>query len=131
MILNNLLMIVIGNLESAQHQALKPPIIPVLSRALSNAMRGAQRAAALDGTAACLFASAGAGSRSQPTSQQIPQWVDRFFFNALSVSEYWRGDEVGAAGLWWVEVDQNQLESALINLSASMRVTRCPQWRKN
>src|SRR4029079_2547642 len=46
---NNLLMIVIGNLESAQHQAFKPPTNPALHRALNNAMRGAQRAAALTG----------------------------------------------------------------------------------
>ena len=46
---NNLLMIVIGNLETAQHQSLKPPTDPALNRALSNAMRGAQRAAALTG----------------------------------------------------------------------------------
>ena len=42
-------MIVIGNLETAQHQAIKPPINARLNRALTNAMRGAQRAAALTG----------------------------------------------------------------------------------
>ncbi len=36
------------------------------------------------------------------------------------MSEYrWR--LVGAAGLWWVEVDQNQLESALVNLAINAR----------
>ena len=44
---NNLLMIVIGNIENAQRHAHKPPANPALTRALGNAMRGAQRAAAL------------------------------------------------------------------------------------
>src|SRR3569832_1583132 len=44
---NNLLMIVIGNLETAQNQAQKIEGHPSLNRALGNAMRDAQRAAAL------------------------------------------------------------------------------------
>jgi signal transduction histidine kinase len=44
---NNLLMVVIGNLETVQRQAAKQPSNPAMSRALTNAMRGAQRAATL------------------------------------------------------------------------------------
>ena len=43
---NNLLMIVLGNLESAQRQPRQMPA-PNLQRSIANAMRGAQRAAAL------------------------------------------------------------------------------------
>ena len=54
---NNLLMIVIGNLRIAQRNAKHPRSpSPNLERALGNAMRGAQRAAALSEPAACLLA---------------------------------------------------------------------------
>ena len=115
---NNLLMIVIGNLETAQHQALKPPIIPALSRALSNAMRGAQRAAALTGRLLAF-------SRRQALDPK-PTDVNKFLsgstdFLQRALGERVQVEIVGAAGLWWVEVDQNQLESALINLSINAR----------
>ena len=44
---NNLMMIVLGNLETVQRHAQKIPNAPNMQRALSNAVRGAQRAAAL------------------------------------------------------------------------------------
>ena len=115
---NNLLMIVIGNLESAQHQSLKPPINPALSRALSNAMRGAQRAAALTGRLLAF-------SRRQALDPK-PTDVNKFLsgstdFLQRSLGERVQVETVGAAGLWWVEVDQNQLESALVNLAINAR----------
>jgi signal transduction histidine kinase len=45
---NNLMMIVIGNLETAQHEAIRSESNSRMTRALSNAMRGAQRASAPD-----------------------------------------------------------------------------------
>ena len=123
---NNLLMIVIGNLETAQHQALRPRIIPALSRALSNAMRGAQRAAALTGRLLAF-------SRRQALDPKPPD-VNKFLsgstdFLQRALGERVQVEIVGAAGLWWVEVDQNELESALINLSINA-VTNA-QWREN
>jgi PAS domain S-box-containing protein len=115
---NNLLMIVIGNLETAQHQAIKPPINGRLSRALSNAMRGAQRAAAL--TSRLL-----AFSRRQALDPK-PMDVNKFLSGASdflqrSLGEKIQIETVGAAGLWNIEVDHNQLESALVNLAINAR----------
>jgi len=115
---NNLLMIVIGNLETAQNQAIKPPINPTLNRALTNAMRGAQRAAALTGRLLAF-------SRRQALDPK-PTDVNKFLSGATdflqrSLGEKVQVETVGAAGLWWVEVDQNQLESALVNLAINAR----------
>jgi len=115
---NNLLMIVIGNLETAQHQSLKPPINATLSRALGNAMRGAQRAAALTGRLLAF-------SRRQPLDPK-PTDINKFLGSATeflqrSLGEKIRIEAVGAAGLWWVEVDANHLESALVNLAINAR----------
>ena len=115
---NNLLMIVIGNLETAQHQAMKPPINSRLSRALGNAMRGAQRAAALTGRLLAF-------SRRQALDPK-PMDVNKFLSGASdflqrSLGEKIQIETVGAAGLWNVEVDHNQLESALVNLAINAR----------
>jgi|SRR5689334_8828091 len=115
---NNLLMIVIGNLETAQHQALKLPGSATLTRALSNAMRGAQRAAAL--TSRLL-----AFSRRQPLDPR-PTDLNKFLSGATeflqrSMGETIQMETVGAAGLWLVEVDVNHLESALVNLAINAR----------
>ena len=115
---NNLLMIVIGNLEAAQLQSLKPPINPALTRALSNAMRGAQRAAALTGRLLAF-------SRRQALDPK-PTDINKFLSGATDFLQRTLGEQifvetVGAAGLWWVEADQNQLESALVNLAINAR----------
>jgi PAS domain S-box-containing protein len=115
---NNLLMIVIGNLETAQRQAVTPPVNAYLNRALNNAMRGAHRAAAL--TSRLL-----AFSRRQPLEPKLLD-VNRFLagsadFVQRSLGERIQIEIVGSAGLWHVEVDVNQLESALINLSINAR----------
>jgi PAS domain S-box-containing protein len=115
---NNLLMIVIGNLETAQHQSIKPPINATLSRALGNAMRGAQRAAALTGRLLAF-------SRRQPLDPK-PTDINKFLSSATeflqrSLGEKIQIETVGAAGLWWVEVDANHLESALVNLAINAR----------
>ena len=115
---NNLLMIVIGNLETAQHQSIKPPINATLSRALGNAMRGAQRAAALTGRLLAF-------SRRQPLDPK-PTDINKFLGSATeflqrSLGEKIQIEAVGAAGLWWVEVDTNHLESALVNLAINAR----------
>jgi len=117
---NNLLTIIIGNLETAQHQLetwtdgtqLK------LARHLENAMRGAQRAATL--TKRLL-----AFSRQQPLS---PAMLD--VNRALNgLSDFLRralGEDVSleiicGGGVWPVEADPAELEAAILNLAVNAR----------
>jgi len=115
---NNLLMVVIGNLETAQHQSAKSPADTVMKRALANAMRGAQRAAAL--TSRLL-----AFSRRQALDPK-PIDVNKFLTGAADFVQRSLGEKisvevVGAPGLWHIEADANQLESTLLNLAINAR----------
>jgi signal transduction histidine kinase len=115
---NNLMMIVIGNLETAQHEAVRSESNPRMTRALSNAMRGAQRASAL--TSRLL-----AFSRRQPLDPK-PMDVTKFLAGASeflqrSLGEKVEMETVGAPGLWSIEVDVNNLETALLNLAINAR----------
>jgi PAS domain S-box-containing protein len=115
---NNLLMIVIGNLETAQAQAVKLKVHPTLTRALANAMRGAQRAGAL--TSRLL-----AFSRRQALDPK-PIDLNTYLTSAAEFLQRSLGETVqieaaGAAGLWMIEADPNQLESALVNLAINAR----------
>jgi PAS domain S-box-containing protein len=117
---SNLLMIVIGNIERAQRVVgtLSDTTAANLRRYLDNAMRGAQRATTL--THRLL-----AFARRQPLS---PRQLDLNKFLAgfgeflqRSLGEAINIEVAGAAGLWLVEVDPAQLESALVNLSINAR----------
>jgi CheY-like chemotaxis protein len=116
---NNLLMIVLGNLETAQRHARnssRPN--PGLERAIGNAVRGAQRAAAL--TSRLL-----AFSRRQPLDPKVLD-VNRFLTGAAeflqrSLGETVHVELVGGAGLWRIESDPNHLEAALVNLAVNAR----------
>jgi len=116
---NNLLMIVLGNLETAQrHARSTPPVNPNLERSIANAVRGAQRAAAL--TSRLL-----AFSRRQPLNPK-PLDVNRFLtgvadFLQRSLGETIQVEMVGSAGLWRIEADPNHLETALVNLAINAR----------
>ena len=116
---NNLLMIVIGNLETAQRNAKHPRSpSPNLERALGNAMRGAQRAAAL--TSRLL-----AFSRRQALDPK-PIDPNRFLSSAAdflqrAIGERIEVEVVGAAGSWQIEVDPNHLETTLLNLVINSR----------
>ena len=117
---NNLLTIIIGNLESAQRQAatLTDAAKDRLGSSISRAMQGAQRAATL--TRRLL-----AFSRQQPLN---PKSLN---LNKLLVGlpELLRGglgesvlvEVVGAAGLWPVEADATELETAILNLTVNAR----------
>jgi PAS domain S-box-containing protein len=114
---NNLLMIVLGNLESVQRHIKEIPNAN-LHRAANNAMRGAQRAAALT-TRLLAF------SRRQALDPK-PLDANKFLNGAVDFLQRTLGETieveaVGAAGLWQVEVDSNQLESALVNLAINAR----------
>ena len=115
---NNLLMIIQGNLESAQRIATKVAGNTGLQRALGNAMRGAQRAAAL--THRLL-----AFSRRQPLDPKLLD-VNKYLpgiaeFLQRALGEMIQIEVVGAPGLWPIEVDVAQLESSLVNLAINAR----------
>jgi CheY-like chemotaxis protein len=110
-------MVVIGNLETIQ-RAGNEVNNPNLLRATRNAMRGAQRAASL--TSRLL-----AFSRRQALNPK-PLDINKFLvgsaeFLGRSLGETIEIETVGAAGLWNVEVDSNQLEVALLNLAINAR----------
>ena len=119
---NNLLMIVIGNLETAQSQVVKTQASPVFGRAIANAMRGAQRAAAL--TSRLL-----AFSRRQALDPK-PIDLNKYLagtteFLQRSLGETVQIEAAGSAGLWMIEADPNQLEAALVNLAINARDVAC------
>jgi PAS domain S-box-containing protein len=115
---NNLLMIVLGNLETVQRHVRQMNAGPNLQRALTNAMRGAQRAAAL--TSRLL-----AFSRRQALDPK-PLNVNTFLRGSVEFMQRSLGEQieiqaVEGAGLWQIEVDPNHLESALVNLAINAR----------
>ena len=113
---NNLLMIVLGNLETAERHSKLPGAN--LNRALANAKRGAQRAAAL--TSRLL-----AFSRRQALDPK-PINVNNYItglqeFLQRTLGERVEVQTVGSAGLWQIEADPNHLESAIVNLAINAR----------
>jgi PAS domain S-box-containing protein len=115
---NNLLMIVLGNLETAERNSRGMMGSVNLQRALANAKRGAQRAAAL--TSRLL-----AFSRRQALDPQ-PINLNNFLnglqeFLQRTLGERIEVQTVGSAGLWAIEADANHLESAIINLGINAR----------
>jgi PAS domain S-box-containing protein len=115
---NNLLMIVLGNIEAAQRNARQMPESNNLQRYLANAIRGAQRAAAL--TSRLL-----AFSRRQALDPK-PVDVNKFISGSVdflqrSLGETVEIEAVGGAGIWTIEADPNHLESALVNLAINAR----------
>ena len=115
---NNLLMVVLGNLDTVRRQAKLLGENPKLERAIANAARGAQRAAAL--TSRLL-----AFSRRQALDPK-PLNVNSFITGSVeflqrSLGELVEIEAVGAPGLWLVEVDANHLESAILNLAINAR----------
>jgi signal transduction histidine kinase len=117
---NNLLTIIIGNLEIAQQNlnSWSKDAEDYVRRAIANAMGGARRATAL--TQRLL-----AFARRQPLAP-TPINVNSL---VLSLSEFIRrtlGEDielevVGSGGLWHVEADQPELESAILNLVVNAR----------
>jgi signal transduction histidine kinase/CheY-like chemotaxis protein len=117
---NNLLTVVMGNLEVAQRQLENwtEASQDRMRRSLVQAMRGAQRGATL--TQRLL-----AFSRRQPLSPK-PLDANKLIgglsdFLRRSLGETIALETVGAAGLWKIEADPVQLESALLNLAVNAR----------
>jgi signal transduction histidine kinase/CheY-like chemotaxis protein len=117
---NNLLTIIIGNLDIVQ-KAIKTGGVDALSRIetfTKNAMQGARRASSL--TQRLL-----AFSRRQPLDPR-PVRADKLVQGMAdllrqSLGEMYELELVGAGGLWQVEVDPVQLESAILNLALNAR----------
>jgi PAS domain S-box-containing protein len=116
---NNLLTIIIGSIEIAQRNMEKGQIVPAQqTRLLGNALSGAKRAATL--TQRLL-----AFARRQPLDPK-PLNVNKFIagmgeFLQRILGESIQVEAVGSGGLWLVEVDSVQLESAILNLALNAR----------
>jgi PAS domain S-box-containing protein len=114
---NNLLMIVLGNLENAERSS-RSIGGPNLHRALANAKRGAQRAAAL--TSRLLAFSRRQALDPKPINLNsflggLQEFLQRTLGERLEVQT------VGGAGLWQIEADLNHLESTIVNLAINAR----------
>jgi PAS domain S-box-containing protein len=116
---NNLLMIILGNLDTAQRGARSLGASAAnLQRSIANAVRGAQRAAAL--THRLL-----AFSRRQPLNPNVLD-VNKYLpgvgeFLQRALGETIELEVAGAPGLWPIEVDLAQLEASLVNLAINAR----------
>jgi len=113
---NNLLQIVVGNLETLQRRM--PENLHRLRRAADHAMAGAQRAAHL--TQHLL-----AFSRRQPLNPR-PVAINKLVAGMSDMLRRTLGEHVEVEtqldpNLWHVEIDENQLESALLNLAVNSR----------
>jgi len=111
---NNLLTIIIGNLSIAKRGVVEARA----ERALNNALTGAERAAQL--TQRLL-----AFSRQQPLNPRAVD-VNRLMVNVSDILTRSLGENVeletiSGAGLWSVEADVSELESALLNLALNAR----------
>ncbi len=113
---NNLLTVILGNLDIIWRQT--PPDNGRLRRAVDQASRGAQRAATL--TQQLL-----AFARRQPLNPK-PTDVNRLVADMSDLLRHTLGESIAvetvlSGGLWRVDVDEHQLESALLNLAVNSR----------
>jgi signal transduction histidine kinase len=120
---NNLLTIISGNLEIAERslQSFGDTTRERLTRVITNAASGAQRAATLTQRRLAF-------ARRQPLDPRLTN------VNALlaGMSDFFRRtlgenidlEVVGGAGLWQVEVDPSQTEAAILNLVVNARDCR-------
>ena len=117
---NNLLTIILGNLDAAKRvlDGWTEGAQARLVRAVDHATHGAQRAATL--TRQLL-----AFSRRQalePTFVDVNRLLVQLLdFLRRSLGETIEVETVGAGGIWSVEVDQAQLEAAILNLALNAR----------
>lgn len=114
---NNLMMVVMGNLETAQRNA-RNLDNPNLLRSINNAMRGAQRASSLTQRLLAFSRRAALNPKAIDLNKFLVGAVE---FLHRSLGETIEVETAGAAGLWTVEVDPDQLEIALLNLAINAR----------
>jgi len=113
---NNLLQVIIGNLEILRRHL--PDDSGRLQRATQNAMTGARRAAAL--TQRLL-----AFARRQPLNPK-PIDINNMVGGMSELLYRTLGETIAielvrGAGVWTIEADQNELESAILNLAVNAR----------
>jgi len=113
---NNLLTVIVGGLDTIRRSTSTDDIR--VKRAVEMAMQGAQRAATL--TARLL-----AFSRRQPLEPK-PLDLNSVVRNSTELLHRTLGETIELEGvlaprLWTVEADQNQLETAIINLAVNAR----------
>jgi PAS domain S-box-containing protein len=117
---NNLLTIIIGNLDNAKRTlATWQEGAPArLARSIEHALAGAERAATLTGHLLAF-------SRRQPLEPKLLD-VNRLLtqlsvFLKPTLGEAVQLETVGAGGVWRVEADAAQLETAILNLAVNAR----------
>ncbi|MDY6947273.1 MAG: PAS domain-containing protein [Pseudomonadota bacterium] len=116
---NNLLTVIAGNIDMATRAIGNAgDDNPRVARALEGAQKGAERAASL--TQRLL-----AFARRQPLDPK-PIRIDRLIRGMSDLLDRSLGERieiefVGAPGLWQVEVDPHELESAIVNLAVNAR----------
>jgi PAS domain S-box-containing protein len=115
---NNLLMIIKGNLETAERGLKAGTNIVNIQRSISNAVRGAERAAALTHRLLAFSRRQALDPKPLDLNSFISHLVE---FLQRTLGETIDVEAVGAAGLWPVEVDVPQLEAAVINLAINAR----------
>ena len=117
---NNLLTIIIGNLAIAEREieAFDSGPASRLRRSLASAERGAQRATMLTQRLLAFSRRQLLDPRPLDLNKLIVAEAD---FMQRTLGESIEVEAVGGGGLWRVEVDQNELESALLNLAINAR----------
>ena len=113
---NNLLTVIIGGLDTVRRS--KPEDRGRIERALDMALQGAQRAANLTGRLLAF-------SRRQPLAPK-PLEANALVRDMTELLHRTLGEQVELEGvlaprLWRIEADQNQLESAILNLAVNAR----------
>jgi PAS domain S-box-containing protein len=117
---NNLLTIVVGNLEIAQRdiESLRGGVATRLRHSIDGAMRGAQRAVTLTQRLLAFSRRQVLEPRPLDLNKFIAGEID---FLQRSLGETIDVQAVGGGGLWLVEVDPNEFETALLNLALNAR----------
>jgi PAS domain S-box-containing protein len=117
---NNLLTIIIGNLAIAEREvdALESAGATRLRRVIGSAERGAQRATTLTQRLLAFSRRQLLDPKPLDLNKLIVAEAD---FLQRTLGEPIEVEAVGSAGLWRVEVDPNEFESALLNLAINAR----------
>src|SRR5947208_2409143 len=117
---NNLLTIIIGNLAIAEREidALEGGPATRLRRAIGSAERGAERATALTQRLLAFSRRQVLDPRPLDLNKLIAGEAD---FLQRTLGEAIEVEAVGGGGLWRVEIDANEFESALLNLAINAR----------
>jgi signal transduction histidine kinase/CheY-like chemotaxis protein len=113
---NNLLTVIMGGLDTIKRS--KPTDHARIARAADMALQGAQRAASLTGRLLAF-------SRRQPLEPK-PVELNALVREMTELLHRTLGEQIELEGvlaprLWMVEADQNQLESAILNLAVNSR----------